>query len=184
MLKHFLDYYWQEGVPKGIQHIDPQQKEINFKIVSDPYHKWISIEKYKGLDFSEIVYDSAIFDFRWLKTANTAAWQKESEGDKEDRYLIRNHDDRLILVENYSFKNFLCHTCTTLSPHGILISTQKIQRKKEGDPKNGVALFDRNGHMVMYKLYEVDSLTGEFSDLIQENWNMMFPNNFKNGNWE
>ena len=174
MLKHFTEYYWEDGIPKGLHPIKAPStiRETNYKIVSDPYHKWISIEKYTRSAFEKIIYDSAIFDFRCLKPANQIAWQKFQIGKSEERCLIRNQDDRIILFENYTFEGNRCLLCKAFSPHGILVSTQKIYWKALGDKVDGVALFDCNEHIVMNKIYEVDSESGEFTNLIQENWNM------------
>ncbi len=174
MLKHYKNYYWEEGVPKGSSPVDPDsdRQVLNYKIVSDPYHKRISIEKYLGTVFQKVVYDSALFDFRCLKPANHIAWQKIPSEDPEEGSLIRNQDDRIVLVERYSFAGNRCSMCLASSPHGFPVSTQRIFWKALGDLVDGVALFDQEGRPVMYKLYQTDPETGEFSELIEEKWKM------------
>lgn len=173
-MKHYSDYYWNEGIPRGISPITIQDNSsaINYKLVSDPYHKWISIEKYKGSLFDKIIYDSLIFDFRSLKMANQTAWEKKLIDTSTETYMIRNQDDRIVLIEEYFFDGDFCKMCNTRSVHGVPISKQKIYYKDLGDHVNGVALFDNNDHMVMYKLYNLDAETKEFTDIIEENWNM------------
>jgi len=173
-MKHYRDYFWNEGKPIGVnaQSEKGGSSVTSYKIVSDPYNKWISIEKYVGRKFDCIVYDSLIFDFRNLKPINQTAWEKETIENGSETSIIRNQDDRIILFEEYSFDGNRCLGCKTRSVHGIPVSTQKICYKDLGDSINGVALFDTNNHIVMYKLYDVDSQTGEFTNLIKEKWNM------------
>ena len=173
-MKHYKDYFWDEGRPTGINALDGHDDTsiTSYKLVSDPYHKWISIEKYKGKDFDGIVYDSKIFDFRNLKPINHTAWQKEPLGISEETSIIRDQDDRIILFEEYSFEGTRCRVCRARSVHGIPISTQMIYYKELGDNINGVALFDNNDHIVMYKLYDIDSESGQFAEVIEEKWNM------------
>jgi hypothetical protein len=173
MLKYFSDYFWEEGIPRGIRPATLSEMHgVSYKIVSDPYNKWLSIEKYVGDAFEEIVYDSHLFDFRCLKPANQIAWQKFQIGSSDEKCLIRNQDDRVILCENYFFEGNRCRLCRAFSPHGFSVSTQRIYWKELGDKVDGVALFDKNERMVMNKIYDVDAESGEFSNLIQENWNM------------
>jgi hypothetical protein len=169
-VKHYYsDYYWEEGRPHGRgPHSDPEG--LHFKIVTDPYFKWITVEKYQGDLFDGIVYDSKIFDFRNLKLINQTAWEKVSCG--QERCLIRNQDDRIILFEEYVFEGNWCRQCRTTSVHGIPISLQKIYYTELGDPVNGVALFDNHNHVVMYKLYDTDPQSGEFQNVVREQWNM------------
>ena len=173
-MKHYSDYFWDEGIPTGINALDGQNDTslTSYKLVSDPYHKWISIERYKGRDFDDIIYDSLIFDFRNLKPINQTAWEKEPGGTSKETSIIRNHDDRIILFEEYSFEGNHCRMCKARSVHGIPISTQRIYYRELGDNIDGVALFDNNDHIVMYKLYDIDSESGEFTDVIEEKWNM------------
>lgn len=173
MLKHYKNYYWDEGIPKGASPINPEAEDgINYKIVSDPYYKWISIEKYLKNTFQTIVYDSHLFDFRTLRPTNQIAWQKIPL--TETCSHIKNQDDRTILFEHYSFIGNRCWKCSIISSHGIPVSTQRVFWKALGDPVDGVALFDQEARPVMYKLYTVDSESSEFSDLTEEKWKMQY----------
>lgn len=175
-MHHYQDYYWKEGTPQGIHRIDPENnlEEINYKIVIDPYRKWISIEECLGLRFSKVVYDSMLFDFRHLKPIHQNAWQKLTleESDKKITSLIRNQDDRSILIEEYVFEQGRCRSCDVRSIHGIPISSQRIHYKELGDKENGVYLFDSTSRPVMYKQYACDPVSGDFTDLLKEEWNM------------
>ena len=170
MIKHYLDYAWKGGIPYGIEPVDPLSTE-SYKIIIDPYRKRISIEKYSNNRFTEIIYDSALFDFRHLKSPENASWQKIviKETDEVVECFIRNQDDRILFFESYSFEQGLCRECTARSVHGYPISRQRMFYKAFRDPFNGVVLFDSNNHPVMYKHYEVDE-TGEFSLLLKEEW--------------
>ena len=182
MAEYYRDYVWKNGLPYGVLKCPPADKlegvvpelknEITYKIASDPYHKRVSIEKYLDGNFSGIIYDSALFDFRHLKQGEQLAWQKTPISESECTAVchIRNQDDRLILIEEYQFEKGLCRECRTLSPIGALLSVQKITYKAFNDPFNGVFLFDSNGRAVMSKHYEFDEETREFSVLIKENW--------------
>lgn len=173
MTSFFQDYIWKNGKPYGIK-IMPIENEVSYKIIADPYYKHISLEKYIKGFFNCIIYDSAIFDFRHLKPAEQNAWQKTTIQEDEKKIVchIRNHDDRLILIEEYSFENNLCRECRSFSPHGVQVSSQKIFYKSLNDPFNGTVLYDSNKHEVMYKKYEVNLLTNEFSNLLEEQWDM------------
>lgn len=174
MAQHYRDYVWKNGLPYGIQAYAEGEMPsgICYKIASDPYHKRVSIEQYTNSAFSNVIYDSALFDFRHLKLGEQLAWQKTSISETENTAVchIRNQDDRLVLIEDYLFENGLCRECRALSPFGILLSVQKIHYKKFNDPFNGVTLYDSNHHAVMSKHYEFDEQTREFSQLLKEDW--------------
>lgn len=174
MSKFFEDYVWKNGKPYGITKKASQKDNVSFKIIADPYYKRISVEKYSCESFESIIYDSAIFDFRHLTPAEQNAWQKITvkEDSSKATCHIRNHDDRLILVEEYTFEGNLCRECRSFSPHGIQVSSQKMYYKSLKDPFNGSILYDKNNYQVMYKIYEIDSQTNEFSKLLVENWDM------------
>lgn len=175
MTKYFQDYYWKEGLPYGI---NPLKEKISshqtYKIVADPYHKRISIERYLSEQFVGLVYDSALLDFRHLKPTEQMAWQRIviSEADDKTVCLIRNQDDRIAFLETHYFKEDLCRECHVHSPHGFLLSIHKMLYKALNDPVNGVVLYDQNLHVVMYKQYEVDQHTGMFANLLEEEWNL------------
>lgn len=177
MSQQFRDYIWKNGKPQGIRVVDPQSLAdcsvdlgITYKIIADPYYKRISIEKYCDHRFIGAVYDSAIFDFRHLKQAEQNAWHKISvSGDSQHNVShIRNQDDRLILIEEYHFENQYCRECCTTSPHGVVLSRQKILYEHLGDPFNGVILYDSNEHVVMYKKYSVNTLDYTFNELLED----------------
>ncbi len=177
MSKHYQDYFWKNGSPYGISSFKPGESEIvgaTYKIVSDPYHKRISIEKYHNGEFTQVVYDSALFDFRHLQPVHQATWQKTAVSESEQLSIchIRNQDDRLILIEEYRFDNGLCRECRASSPQGILLSVQKIYYESLNDPFNGVILFDSNDHQVLKKRYQFDTETQQFTDLLEEQWDI------------
>lgn len=176
MAQYYGDYVWKNGLPYGIKPLpdETSKKGISYKIASDPYHKRVSIEKYHDDNFSNIIYDSALFDFRHLKQGEQLAWQKTPITETTDTALchIRNQDDRLILIEEYYFEKDLCRECLAYSPLGLLLSRQKIYYKIFKDPFNGVTLFDSNQHAVMSKYYEFDETTQEFSQLLKEDWSL------------
>lgn len=179
MFKHFQDYYWKEGKPYGIHPIDPtqispSQTSISYKIVVDPYYKRFSIEKYHFTHFDTIIYDSILLDFRRLTLKDQTAWQREVLKDEENfsLSLLRNQEDRAILLEELRFEKSYCRMCTTRSTHGIPLSVHRMHYTALNDPFNGVILYDMNKHPVMMKTYEIDPFSGEFTQLLFEEWNM------------
>lgn len=169
MAKHYLDYFWENGMPNGIYPVDNQRNENTFTIIMDPYRKRISVEKYKKEEFSSVVYDSSLLDFRKLKPVHQVAWQKIMVS--KDQSLIRDQDDRVVLFESYIFHDDLCRECRISSPHGLFLATQKMYYESLGDPFNGVILYDRQDYSVMLKRYETDKHSGMFTKLLEENWN-------------
>ncbi len=179
MTHHYCDYFWKEGIPYGIAAVDPSTiNEPTYKIVMDPYRKHISIEQYQKNVFQKMVYDSAFLNFRHLKNEDHRAWQKITVSETEEKIVchLRDQDDRLVFEEIYFFKQDFCYECHAISPHGILISIQRMLYKKLHDPCNGVILFDSNDHPVVFKEYEFDEDAHTFTDLIVAKWNMQ---NFK-----
>lgn len=170
MVKHYRDYRWENGKPVGISPFSELLADVvSYKIVADPYYKWISIEKYLGTEWNGVVYDSKLFDFRILRQANQAAWSR-TPLPAENRSLIRDENDRGICIEQYFFKEGRCVLCEAYSVHGMLLSTQKMLYTDLGDAFNGVILLDREGRLVMSKSYELDPETQEFAELKQELW--------------
>lgn len=174
--KHYENYFWKDGFPNGIKSVnqtDLMQKET-YKIVTDPYRKRVSIEKYINGLFSTTVYDSLLFDFRHLKAANQTAWQKIilSETPTQLVTLIRDQDDRAILIETSYFDKNYCRECRISSIHGHFLSIHRLFYTALNDSFDGVILFDQNEHPVMLKRYEIDKNTGEFAQLKKEIWNM------------
>lgn len=176
MTKIFRDYFWKEGIPYGIHPIENEATQTNdgYKIVMDPYRKHITIEKYHKGHFHEIIYDSAFLNFRHLKNDETRAWQKTTISETAEKAVchLRDQDDRLVFEETYLFTDNLCRECQVISPHGIPLSIQRMYYKKLKDPYNAVILFDRNNHPVIFKQYEFDEESQEFTELIEDNWNM------------
>lgn len=176
MIKHFRNYYWKNGKPYGIDVVDPKQADLSYKIVVDPYYKRFSIERYQRQQFEKIVYDSALLDFRHLKPIDQMAWERELIEDmpNQTKYLLRNQEDRAILIETLLFENGRCRYCQLSSIHGIFLSTHKLCYTALQDAFNGVILFDAENRPVLLKKYEMDPITEEFTTLIQEEWNMQY----------
>ena len=162
----YEDYYWSHGIPRGVGKCGAALPALHYKIVSDPYRKRISIERFTQNAFHAVVYDSALFDFRDLAPERQASWQKLSLGDHQA--LIRDHDDRTILFEDYTFTGGRCSFCKARSPHGPSVSEQMICYRASGDSFDGVVLWDSNRHPVILKKYKIDESSGEFSELIEE----------------
>lgn len=173
MSKHYKQYFWKEGIPIGCGSCDPAQSEESFKVIADPYKKRISIEKYRHQIFECLVYDSALLNFKDLKKPEQAAWQISTTCiNGLSQGWLRNQDDRLIAIETYMFTGNLCRECKVHSPHGIFISTHRMYYKHLGDPFDGVILYDTHEKPVMFKCYVFDPQTDQYSDLIEEQWNM------------
>ena len=172
MTKHYRDYRWEDGAPAGLQPVEEIAHLDSYKIVSDPYHKRISIEKYVKGKFTEVIYDSQMLDFRQLKTPEQTAWQKlPIEEDQEKTVcLIRDQNDRVLFIETHYFSGMLCRECRVTTPQGILLSTHRMFYSLLHDPFDGVVLYDANHHPVMLKKYTFDKETGEFTSLLEEVW--------------
>lgn len=171
MTKHYQDYKWKEGIPYGINALD-SPRGINYKISMDPYRKRITIEKYQDQTFDTVLYDTAFLDFRSLKSLDQTAWQKSilTESPKQITCLLRNQDDRVVFVEEHHMENGCCRECRVHSPQGYPLSIHKMYYKALGDRFDGVILYDPQFRPVMYKTYQIDPKTSEFSDLIEECW--------------
>ncbi len=171
---HYRRYFWKEGIPIGCDSVNPLQTSESYKIISDPYRKRISIEKYAFLHFDTIVYDSALINFREFKKPELASWQKKIEKDIHGvtKGYIRNQEDRLVFIETYQFQEGLCRECRVHSPHGILLSVHKMSYRHLGDPFDGVTLYDSRSCPVVIKRYVFDEECHQFTDLIEEQWDM------------
>jgi hypothetical protein len=169
---YYTDYSWRNGKPVGKHPADPFKPPQGYKIVIDPYFKRISIEKYLQGCFDKVVYDSQFLDFRKLKPNEQTAWSREllQEDNSQTVNLIRDHYDRLILIETSRFEQSQCRECRISSIHGVLLSTHRMYYKALGDQLNGVILYDLEEKPVMQKEYEVDPISGEFTNLIREKW--------------
>lgn len=174
MKLHFKDYYWKNGLPYGVGNVDNSfaNENISYKIIMDPYRKHVSIEKYEFSNFKSLIYSSLLLDFRSLQPAFQTAWNKSvvEETNQKVICLIRNQDDRILFSETHFFEGGLCRECHVHSLHGALLSIHKMKYKKFGDTENSVTLYDSNNHTVMHKLYKEDEHSGEFTDLLSENW--------------
>ena len=167
-----LDYYWSHGVPKG-NSIALENAPEAYKIVDDPYHKRYSVERYRKGRFVEVIYDSALLDFRHLKPAAQQGWQREeiTRTDTTIECLLRNQEDRVVFLEKHTFETHLCRKCEVFSPYNMLCSVHQMHYTALGDEWNGVILWDRNQHPVMVKRYQ--SLeSGEFGELLEEQWEL------------
>ena len=173
-MKHFeayRDYYWDNGLPVGKDRCDDRTISPYYKIVRDPYRQRFSVERYIEGNFESVVYDSALFDFRFLKPAAQVGWQKETIEEKDNSVvcLIRSIEDRVILRELYQFDGTLCLECKAYSPHGILVSVQKMSYVARGDSFDGVTLYDTNEHPITRKKYTTDD-EGQFAELVEQQW--------------
>jgi hypothetical protein len=172
MTKQYQDYFWKEGIPYGIHPTTLEDSE-SYTIAMDPYRKRISVEKYLQGEFNRVIYDSAFINFRKLQPMHQTAWQKSTIKKEKNREvcLIRDQDNRIVLIETYHFKDNFCLECQIESPHGFFLATQKMFFEELNDHFNGVILFDANHHPVMGKSYEIDKKTGLFTNVLTEEWN-------------
>ena len=170
-IPYFRNYYWNKGKPIGIE-ISTSNEAETFKIISDPYKKRFSIEKYVFGVFSSVIYDSNLFDFRHLDREENAAWQREvlEELPHQVRSFIRSIDDRIILIEEAFFEEDCCTFCKIFSPHGIWIATQKILYKSRGGAFDGVVLSDKTDRPILIKRYNIEAGTDKFTTLLSEEW--------------
>ncbi len=161
------DYYWKDGMPQAIAEGD------TYRIVSDPYKKWITIEKYRGQHLVEIVYDSHLLDFRSLKPLMQIGWRKEMIIDTRNlvKQWIFNEDDRAILIEEMLYEKGYCRKCRILYPCGRLLSEHHLHYKALHDKFNGMILNDANAHPVMMRVYK-EFQHGEWVELQQESWQL------------
>jgi hypothetical protein len=174
MHHYFCNYHWKNGVPHGIglKAQMRQDREISYKIVMDPYRKRISLEKYEGSQFSSLIYDSALLDFRHLKQGERIEWEREIVAESSHKMVchIRNREERLLFVETHFLEQNQCQECHIHSAHGVLLAIQKMRYVTAGDPFNGVTLFDTNAHQVLEKHYDIHETTGLFTELRKESW--------------
>lgn len=175
MSEHFVDYCWVDGVPIGVHPVEKPIKGFSYKIVSDPYKKRITIEKYHSESFFSVIYDSILLDFRQLRQLDPTAWQKVTiyESPQESKTLILSQEDRILFVETCRFKDLLCYECQIHSAHGLFLSTHRMYYKRSNDPFDGVILYDNQNHPVMFKSYKFDEEIQEFTELLEEQWNML-----------
>lgn len=152
----YRDYFWKKGIPQGISKVASPLNEPNvYKIVMDPYMRWISIEKWGLGAFIEMIYDSKLLDFRKLKPQEQLAWRKErvTESQLQVTSLLYNEDDRLVFKEVAFFEGTKVRRCHFLTLFNILVARHELFYKELSDECDGVILYDRNNHPVMKRLY-------------------------------
>ncbi len=170
----YRDYRWNKGVPEGVEKCDQGM----YRIVTDPYHKWYTVEKYRGSHLIEVVYDSHLLDFRQLKPFDQLGWRKEMMVETPNfvKDWIFNEDDRAIFIEESFFEKKHCRQCRILYPCGRLLSVHQLYYTDLHDPFNGVVLYDANNHPVMLRIYE-GYQNGEWINLKKETWEYPTPPN-------
>ena len=171
MNRHFTNYCWKNGKPYG-EGVAESNSAISYKIVADPYYRRFTIEKYRCGKFERLIYDSQLIDFRKLKEESQPNWQRELllDGELNKTFLLRDEEDRALLVETCTMEGGLCRSCTLHSTHGFLLSTHQIHYEPLGDTFSGVTLHDSENRLVMKKTYQLELETLEFTDLISEEW--------------
>ena len=119
----FNDYCWKDGLPYGI---NGSGGPFSYKIVQDPYRKWVSIEQYSGPKFIKVIYDSRLIDFRKLHPSEQLGWEREtySETEHEMVQFIRNQDDRLVYRETSFFSNLRCMSAISTPPMVFSVDPQ------------------------------------------------------------
>lgn len=171
MITYFSDYCWKNGKPvgKGVL-LEPYPDHTYYKIVADPYYRRISVEGYRQGRWESLIYDSIWLDFRKLNERDQLAWQKEviAETATTIDSLIRDQDDRVVLLEKHFFKDNIPVECGIYSPQGIHLATQKMHYMPWGESFNGVTLWDSTGRVVLKKVYEFDENLFEFTLLLEE----------------
>lgn len=171
MSVYYRDYIWKDGLPYGVDPV-PESAQISYKVLSDPYHRQVFIEKYVDGRFSSLIYDSRLLNFRKLNPQNQTAWERTIVSETEERIVahIRNEDDQLIVIETMDYVDGLCRLCRLESPQGIFLSEHRMHYKCLGDAYDGVAMFDSNDHQVLLKKYTFDEESRQFTDLLTESW--------------
>lgn len=169
MHKHYNEYYWKNGKPYG-KGVTDDLSGITFRIVVDPYYKRFSVEEYRNFNFHQLIYDSALFDFRALLKPEQAVWLREKLNDQTE--IIRDEIDRIILIESYQFEEGFCRECRVTTPFNTLVSLHRLHYHHLGDAINGVILYDRAGSPVMKKTYALQKDSLEFGELLDETWEM------------
>jgi hypothetical protein len=174
MLSHFADYAWVKGQPLGVDRIaDPERAAHSCRIVSDPYHKRLSVEFYSYGAFKKTPYDSAQLDFRHLNPQSQVAWRRVllKEEESESLSAVHNIDDRVIFLERAHFLSGHCVRTDILSTQHQLLATQIVHNKRDASFV-GVILLDRIEKPVMWKRYRLGE-DGEFSEQLEEQWDML-----------
>lgn len=172
MHKNYRDYFWKNGYPYGVGVVSEDPVGVTFKIVTDPYWKRVTIERYENGKFIKLDYDSQMLDFRKLKPDNQSQWQRETLAESPETVvsLIRDQDDRVILKETLKFQSDLCRECLVSTPNDYPISMHRMFYKILNDPFDGVVLYDLNEKEVMRKSYAFDETVREFTEMLKEEW--------------
>ncbi len=168
----YTDYVWKAGKPVGRDpHPEGETLPVSYKIITDPYFKHYSVERYHFGKYETLVYDSQLLDFRKLKPEHQQAWQSETvEVTKECvSCLIRDGNDRLILKEVHTFEEGLPKQVELFSLHGWHLLTTKLYYSHLGDAFSGALLFDREKRPVLKKTYQTDE-AGNFLEVLKEEW--------------
>lgn len=171
MADYFRNYTWSKGKPQGEGTRSDLGNEPAYRIITDPYHKWYTVEEYADGLFRSSVYDSRLLDFRHLNPQSQVAWQEVPLRDTAEGkvYLIRNGDDRVIILEEFRFRAGRCEECRLLSPQGLYLGRHRMRYRDWGDAFDGVTLEDATGRRVMEKRYSLGP-NGEFEKVLVEEW--------------
>ncbi len=164
MFPYCSDYTWRDGLPYPNDHVSLAGQAVCYRVVHDPYHKRVSLERYQNGQFDAVGYDSALLDFRQLGETQQALWRAEDG-------LVRDENDRVILRESYDFEGDRCRQCVMCSPQGIPVAVQKIYYEDLGDAFSGVILYDPWDRPVLLKRYRLSS-DAQFGELLEERWMM------------
>lgn len=175
----YRDYIWQKGVPTGCGRLTAEEATTTpffYKIVTDPYRKRFSVERYNAGRLDRVVYDSLLLDFRHLKPSDQQGWQREliSQSDLTQVCLIRNQEERVLYRELLRFEGHLCRECRIVSLQDVLLSTHCMRYTALGDRFNGILLHDCNDHIVLAKRY-ASGADGDFTELLEERWDLRDP---------
>jgi hypothetical protein len=165
-MEFYLKFSWKNGTPFGI---DPVQGAVPvaYRVIKDPYRKRFSVERYHNLIYQSTVYDSGVFDFRKLRSAEQKVWRRE---EIEQGALIRDEDDRVILRERYFFLGDVCQELELRSAQDLLVARQTMYYSSLGDPFDGALLFDLEGGVILWKKYALESETNQWSHVISQGW--------------
>lgn len=166
----YSDFYWKRGVPLGLKKLQDYQTHSDaYKIVTDPYRKRFTIENYRFGIFQKVIYDSQLLDFRKLTMSEQVGWEREilSENSHKVEAIIRNMEERVVLLEKYHFEGGVCRECQIFSLQNNHLATQKMFYETLHDSFNGVLLFDATGRRVLKKVYQVNQ-EGQFTHLLRE----------------
>lgn len=151
---HFQDYTYKKGYPEGLLPC-AAQAGISYKITSDPYHKWMCIERFKQGLFEATVYDSRLLNFAKILDEEPG-YERVLEAETADQctHLVLSEDDRILYREVSAFQDGVCKQTQIFSCHGLLLARMELHY--EG-AFTGSRLFDACDHMVLEKRYAIDS---------------------------